>query len=438
MEYKNIDEIIPIDIEENTILNINTKNVNSFTHGFHKYPGKFIPQVPKWAIDKYLSNTKDKTVFDPFCGSGTTLVEGILQHHNIIGIDIDPLSVLISKVKTTKVDIQKLKKISNWLIDNVKNSKDAEYKPNCINISHWFTYDAIFKLSVIRTLIDKIPSNFGDDKKTKNIQDLILICFSSITRKVSNADNQSQKTYVSHTKIKQPEEVNSLFLKQLDNYQQNIIEFSNMVSDSLNNKILCTSSVNGINNILKNENIDITITSPPYIKAIDYIYNQMVELFWIGDLFEMGTQEKQNARKTNYIGNKQIKKVEYSDYLPFETIFKVRELDNKLQEVFTKDKKNGHKHSYISYKYFHEMEMHFLSMSKLLSKGTHYIMVVGDSKVSNIYFDTGDYLIKLAERNGFELTHKWGYKIKNRFMRFNRKGRGGFIEIDWVIDFKKK
>ena len=77
-------------------------------------------------------------------------------------------------------------------------------------------------------------------------------------------------------------------------------------------------------------------------------------------------------------------------------------------------------------------------MAKSLNKGTHYVMVVGDSTVSDIFIETADFLIDTAERNGFRNTNKWGYKIKNRYMRFDRKGRGGIIEIDWVLDFVRK
>ncbi len=433
-----IRENLPFDIKKDSIFNIITTNVTPLTHGFHKYPGKFIPQIPKWAIEKYLSNSKDKTILDPFCGSGTTLVEGILHQHNSIGIDIDPLSVLISKVKTTKIDLILFNEITKWLIHNIENPDKADYTPACFSINHWFTDDAINKLSIIRSLIDKIPIFFGDEQAINDIQDLLIICFSSIIRKVSNADNQSQKTYVSHTKIKKPDEVNFQFLKQLEKYSTKISEFSRFVDDSTKSTILCTSSANGIDEILKNIKIDLAITSPPYIKAIDYIYNQMAELFWIGDFFDMETQYKQNTKKTNYIGNKQISKKEYSIYSPFESLLNIQELDLKLQEIYTLDTKNGHKHSYLTYKYFLEMEMHFLSMSKVLSKDSHYIMVVGNSSVSNVSFETANYLVKLAERNGFILHNKWGYKIKNRFMRFNRKGRGGLIQIDWVLDFRKK
>lgn len=430
-------EIIPIEIEDNSILNIITRDVNSYTHGFHKYPAKFIPQIPKWAITKYLNGNTEKFVLDPFCGSGTTLVECALAGYNSIGVDIDPLSAMISKVKTTRVDAGELKNIANWLIREIKAKRKGTFKPECVTIDHWFTQDAIDKLSAIRTLINKIPEIFGNQKKTKDIQDLILICFSSIIRKVSNADNQSQKTYVSHTNLKQPEEVNLLFFSQLSFFVDRATKFSQITDKSAKSKVIVSSSATSLLKTLKGHRIDLAITSPPYIKAIDYIYNQMVELFWIGDLFEMQTQTKQNEKKNLYIGNKQISKAEFNNYSPFKTTLSVETLDKKLQLIYDTDQKNGHKHAYITFKYFAEMEKHFAEMSKCLASGGHYVMVVGNSNVSEVEIDTADFIIEIAGRNGFRIKNKWGYKIKNRFMRFDRKGRGGIIKIDWVIDFEK-
>lgn len=436
-EYKIVKEVIPSEIEDNTVLDIVTSNVNTYTHGFHKYPAKFIPHIPKWAINKYLSGEKKKIILDPFCGSGTTIVESILSGNNAIGIDIDPLSALISKVKTTRVDKSELKKISKWLTQQIKTNTKGTFKPDCERIEHWFTKDAIEKLSAIRTLINQIPELFDDNKITRDIQDLFIICFSSIIRRVSNADNQSQKTYVSHTKIKKPEEVNTVFLSQLKLFVERAVEFSKSTNADLKSEIIISSSALSLKSKLSDQQINLAITSPPYIKAVDYIYNQMVELFWIGDLFEMQTQTKQNKKKKDYIGNKQILKREYSKYSPYNTVLNIDILDLKLQEIFDTDKKNGHKHSYVTFKYFTEMENHFAEMANCLVQNTHYIMVIGESSVSDVFIETADFLIEIAERNGFRLINRWGYKIKNRYMRFNRKGRGGIIEIDWVLDFIK-
>lgn len=436
MEYQIVKNTIPDNIDFGAILSINTNSVTHNTHGFHKYPAKFIPQIPQWAINKYLKNQTGKLILEPFCGSGTTLVESALSGNYSIGIDVDPLSALISKVKTTKLDIVKLDLIIEWLKKNIENPPKELFNPDCQTLEHWFTAETINKLSIIRTLISQIVGDFGKEKAIKDIQDFLLICFSSIIRRVSNADNESQKTYVSHTKIKQPEEVFTLFFSQLDYFVERITAFSSN-SELKPAEIIVSSSTNSLSDLLGNRKADLAITSPPYIKAIDYIYNQMAELFWIGDLFQMQTQPLQNEKKTHYIGNKQILKKEFADYSPFVSKTNIDSLDGKLQQVFNTDKKNGHKHSYITYKYFVEMEQHFAEISKCIKQNAHYVMIIGDSTVSDIYFDTADFLVQIAERNGFTLTNKWGYKIKNRYMRFDRKGRGGIIDIDWVLELKK-
>lgn len=117
-----------------------------------------------------------------------------------------------------------------------------------------------------------------------------------------------KKTYVSHTKIKIPEETTSLFFKQLDLFKERIPIFSQKINHKLKSKIFCSSSAKGLEEKLKGKEIDLAITSPPYIKAIDYIYNQMSELFWIGDMFDLQTQSKQNEKKKQYIGTKHFHK----------------------------------------------------------------------------------------------------------------------------------
>jgi hypothetical protein len=436
-DFISVKETIPLDIKRNSIFNIVTSNVNTYTHGFHKYPAKFIPHIPKWAIEKYLHGKHGKTIIDPFCGSGTTLVEGILSYHNVIGIDIDPLSCLISKVKTnTNIDMVAFNEISNWIKKEIKTKKEGSFKPKCENIEHWFSKETTNSLSVIRTLINQITELFGNNERIRDIQDILIVCLSSIIRRVSYADNESQKTYVSHTRIKLPEEPTNLFLFQLNFFKERLTAFSNNTLLKFNRKIIKSSSII-LKKELKGVEIDLGVTSPPYIKAVDYIYNQMVELFWIGDLFDMEVQNKQNIKKQDYIGTKIFSKKIFKEYTPFNNHFEIEKLDRTIQNIFQSDKKNGHKHAYITFKYFDNMEKHISEMSKCLNKGVHYLIVIGNSSVSNILVDTASFLTEIAERNGFKLTNKWGYKIKNRFMRFDRKGRGGRIDIDWILDLER-
>ena len=72
---------------------------NYLTHGIHPYPAKFVPQIPGAIIDAY--SKPGDTILDPFCGSGTTLLESIIRGRNALGIDINPIATLISRAKVT-------------------------------------------------------------------------------------------------------------------------------------------------------------------------------------------------------------------------------------------------------------------------------------------------------------------------------------------------
>ncbi|MGO4929514.1 hypothetical protein ACTQ5J_13080 [Fundicoccus sp. Sow4_F4] len=427
-------EELPNNIPFDSVVSINTKNVTSLTHGFHKYPGKFIPQIPEWAIRTYL-NGSGKFVLDPFSGSGTSLVQTLIQNHNGYGIDIDPLSCLISKVKSTPLESEVFLDISDWILSK-KDNCIPKFYPKTNNLNHWFTDDAIHKLRIIRTLIDLIPNEFSMYSEIEDYYDAFIIAFSSIIRRVSNADNQSQKTYVSGTKIKKPAEVFSLFAKQLGLYFEGFRLLEKTSSENYEVKIFKSDGSPDFSTIIPNQ-VDLIVTSPPYIKSIDYVYNQMVELFWVGDLFEMDTQVKQNIKRKLYAGTTLVRKVEYKD-ISKQSLFITIDLLNECINDILKDEKNGEKHAYIVLEYFKFMNTHFEASSKVLKKDSVYVMAVGNSMVSNVNVNTASILIELADRYDLVLENRWSYIIKNHYMGFDRKNRGGKIKEDHMLIFRKK
>ena len=88
---------------------ISPSQTSVYTHGLHPYVAKFMPHFPNLFIN--LFSQRNETVLDPMCGSGTTLVESLLNGRNAVGVDIDPLARLISSVATSKVS----KNIEKWL-----------------------------------------------------------------------------------------------------------------------------------------------------------------------------------------------------------------------------------------------------------------------------------------------------------------------------------
>ena len=90
---------LPEDVNEKTFI-INQANPNKYTHSYFKYPCKFIPEIPKWAILNF--SKPGDFVLDPFAGSGTTLLESILNDRVGLGTEIDQVAQLLIKTKTTK------------------------------------------------------------------------------------------------------------------------------------------------------------------------------------------------------------------------------------------------------------------------------------------------------------------------------------------------
>src|ERR687885_374788 len=125
-------------------------NTKEYTHCFHQYPAMMIPQVARRIIENF--GKKSKILFDPYCGTGTSLVEANLKGINAVGTDINPLARLIAIAKTTQIDIEVL----DFFIDDFLKiffSTDSYTErintvtiPAIINIDFWFSKDIKEKL----------------------------------------------------------------------------------------------------------------------------------------------------------------------------------------------------------------------------------------------------------------------------------------------------
>ena len=109
----------------------------TLTHGIHSYPAKFIPQIPQNLIS-ILHPRDDSAVFDPFCGSGTTLVEAAAAGIPAVGVDLNPIACLISKVKVTPLR-QSVSEIARTIASRQFNGPIREL--SIPRIDHWFQRD---------------------------------------------------------------------------------------------------------------------------------------------------------------------------------------------------------------------------------------------------------------------------------------------------------
>jgi DNA modification methylase len=390
-----------------------SSKTTSFTHGMHRFPAKYIPQVPRWAIKQFCDH--ESSILDPFMGSGTSLVEGLGLVHKSYGLDIDPLAKLITSAKTMDFDNENLKKISCSLLTHKGKSKRLEDYPmeGVQNPSHWFNEKNKGYLAFIFDYIENLKVNESEK--------VFFICvFSSTLRWVSNADDQSQKTYVSGTLKKTPPDAWDVFERFLDKALKSI---ENLSIHRLSNSSVKILDGNALDIPLEENSIDLIITSPPYMDSVDYMYNFMLEYFWLGPLLGVPSRKRFNELRKGSVGSKNPSNK--SDVFP-EAIRDMVCL-NEIPEY----------RKYAVVNYFHAMYQHFKEASKVLKDGGRYVLVVGNSQTANGIMPVHDCLTKLASDCGLKIEKAFAYRIRRHYMKFPRKGRGGIILMDWVITLVK-
>ena len=168
-----------------TYTDVGSTDSGAFTHGIHPYPAKFIPELPREIIREC---TKERNiVLDPFCGSGTTLLEACIAGRKSIGIDSNPVAALISRAKTTALTVceqEQILSIANRLSKMDLTEIKAAWIPAVQNLEHWFQKNVITELSWLKQFIL--------DNSSGNLQVFLLCIFSSIIVKVSNQESNTR------------------------------------------------------------------------------------------------------------------------------------------------------------------------------------------------------------------------------------------------------
>jgi site-specific DNA-methyltransferase (cytosine-N4-specific) len=251
-----------------------------FTHQFHPYPAKFTPAIPEALLDALAG--PGSCVLDPFAGSGTVLVEAVARGCHAIGVDINPLATLISKVKASPLppsnsDIDRV--VSRAAKIAARSYRTDSFDPTFVEIANqlagprfsgidfWFTHDAQLELTAIRAAIEDEVELFHDQA---------MAAFSAVVVRASLQDSDTR--YVRRPKTFRPLAPVDWFRSRLCELQRGLLELQSLGPGTVQ---VFTADARTIGTLTMPA-IDLVITSSPYPNAFSYHLYHQLRCLWLG------------------------------------------------------------------------------------------------------------------------------------------------------------
>lgn len=269
---------------------ITTREKQALTHNIHPYPAKYIPQIPGSLID-YLGIHAHSVVMDPFCGSGTTLLEAAIRGHYAIGTDSNPIATLISRTKCTILSKDQCALIDTFLsrLDRFDATDDSVIViPDFLNRDHWFQKNMQKELGYIRGLIDSVADSCAAD--------FLRTAFSAIIVKSSNQESdtrwraKNKNLPDGFALIEFKKKVLDMLcrMKQLEHYHLGAVTVKTQDSRYVD--------------FIQDGSVACSITSPPYMNSFDYYLYHKLRMYWLGyNHYEV--QEKEIGSRNKHCDN---------------------------------------------------------------------------------------------------------------------------------------
>ncbi|MBI4333023.1 MAG: hypothetical protein HY673_17285 [Chloroflexi bacterium] len=392
-----------------------------YTHGLHRFPGKFIPNVVRYIFRTTLASAGQGALLDPFCGSGTTLVEAALAGRRFVGKDLDPLAVMMSKAKTTPLETAQVAELEAFWAKHDFSRTDPSQVPDIPDLGHWFSDRAVAELSTIKARCLDLPPLLSG---------FCLVVFSSVIRRVSKADDQTQKTYVSHTLPKNPPLPSRLFPVFMQRALKAMMTYSMTVPKPVHGVVRCGDSR------LDDPSLeyDDILTSPPYIDSIDYVYNQLLEYYWL--MHELGFDSYQSVRafRREPMG---ARKYRASELTHLETTKYLDGFKDQFNTVCTAIGRTSPEEERVLRSFFLDFAVHLAGVAAQQRPGRFYICIVGNSYIRGVTVPTVEIVTQLFKTLGYRLDDTFRYEIRRHYMKFPRRSNSGKIKTDHVLIFRR-
>lgn len=423
-----------------------SEDVREYTHGIHNYPAMMVCPISRNILNIMSGITHIDTLLDPFAGSGTVLVEGMIANiHTIYGNDINPFALFLSKAKTKRIDVSALqhevnalyerieRKVENYYpqIENVNEIMRCVYKldltakdgwgadapvyleryktdnyldiqtPQFKNVGYWFKPKVILLLSIIKTEIKAIEN--------EDIRNFVFVAFSETIRFVSNRRNGEFKMF--RMPVAKVESFDPDVVKEFKTILNRNIEKMNSF-DEVCAEVGCTSTVKIFNSNagdlsdVPDESVDLVITSPPYGDSrttVAYGEYSRLSLQWL-DLYDLSEKEIMGIDKSLMGGTKYRNGFEYT--IPSTT----------LKESLEKIKDIDLERAGDVYSFYFDLEKAIAAVARKTKPDGYQFWVVGNRTVKGELLQTDKIIAEIAESYQMDYIYTIDRNIINKVM----------------------
>ncbi len=365
-------------------LTFNGEKTDSATHRLHAFAAKFPPQLPRLFINQ-LTHPGD-WVLDPMCGSGTTLVEAVLADRHAVGIDLDPLAVLVAYIKCLPLDLACCVNAGANVLGHARKRLHSVsmdeltqwYKPEAINFfNYWFEARTIRELFALIQEIQAV-----DDVE---IRTFLKVVFSSAI--ITKHGTLTRARDLAHSRPHR--DVNKKVTDNaIDFFEERLsqaIQIMQTVAGARRIAMVARSDARSLP--LADNSIDLIVTSPPYAaNAIDYMRANKFSLMWFGE-------EPKGLTKLRgkYIGAELR-----TENLEF--------LSDTANRVMRRLKREREVRAAVVGHYYRDMETALHEMLRVLREERAAVLVVGSSVIQGVDILAPTVLAELAPTIGFRLV----------------------------------
>lgn len=389
-------------------------------HSFHRYFGKLIPAIPAAAVEEFTS--PGDTVLDPFCGSGTTLVESLVRGRNAVGVDINPLSVLISQVKTTKVAPDDLAEAAERAVERGREifENGSPKPPYCVNIHHWYRPKVIKQLASLHAAVAEEPQD--------RLRRFMVAGLSAINRNVSNAD--PQHVFPGYSKrLRKVDFERGRRLDVFDTFATGLSKRIGYLREFLEHKRGKAAATVHLGDAVSLPSIDepvsLIVTNPPYISSVRYLETLKLEMSWAG--FIDGPEDYRSLDRRQ-IGTERFSSSETSIF----TVTGIRKVDTVSRNLFEKGQA---KMSHTVSEYFRRMAAALDCWNNCLKPGGAMVFKISPSRVRDELVPTPEIVAEMLTAKGYKLIEQFEdkYNPNSRSLLTARNYYSGRMDSDVIL-----